>query len=184
MTTLTPPYRVLAGRCIVDARDRLVARVEARHAVNTLGMVLYRNEDGTSDPDKLRGLSIAEADFLTHEIARVLTSHERIAAALQALLDWGREHTGPTDLNSPHYLLIEAAQALQGEPPVAAPVVRKPEFVCGACKSHNISGIPSSVYWDIEAGRWEISDCATIEDLQCMDCESSDVQSTDAGVSP
>lgn len=91
MTTLSPPYRVLAGRCIVDARDRLVARVEARYAVNTLavntlGMVIYRNEDGTSDPDKLRGLSPTEADALTHEIARVLTNHQRITDALIRLM--------------------------------------------------------------------------------------------------
>jgi len=50
-----------------------------------------------------------------------------------------------------------------------------PEFVCGACGSHSISGIPSSVYWDEDKG-WTISDCATIEDLQCMDCDSVDVQ--------
>jgi hypothetical protein len=38
---------------------------------------------------------------------------DRITAALRALLDWGREHTGPRDPNSPHVLLIEAAEALK-----------------------------------------------------------------------
>jgi hypothetical protein len=38
---------------------------------------------------------------------------DRITAALQAILDWGREHTSPHDINSPHPLLIEAAAALK-----------------------------------------------------------------------
>jgi hypothetical protein len=32
--------------------------------------------------------------------------------ALRALLDWGREHTSPRDANSPHKLLVAAADAL------------------------------------------------------------------------
>ena len=38
---------------------------------------------------------------------------DRITTALQAILDWGREHTSPHDINSPHALLIEAAAALK-----------------------------------------------------------------------
>lgn len=33
-------------------------------------------------------------------------------AALEALTDWGRDHTGPRDTNSPHQLLIAACNAL------------------------------------------------------------------------
>jgi hypothetical protein len=35
-----------------------------------------------------------------------------LLAALQALLDWGREHTSPRDPNSPHTLLIDAVRAI------------------------------------------------------------------------
>jgi hypothetical protein len=38
---------------------------------------------------------------------------DRITAALQAFLDWGRDHTSPHDPNSPHTLLIEAQAALK-----------------------------------------------------------------------
>lgn len=36
-----------------------------------------------------------------------------LLAALQALLDWGREHTSPRDANSPHALLVAAAEAIE-----------------------------------------------------------------------
>lgn len=44
--------------------------------------------------------------------ARLVAASPRLAAALLALLEWGREHTSPTDANTPHALLIEAAAAL------------------------------------------------------------------------
>ena len=52
----------------------------------------------------------------------------------------------------------------------------KPEFICNDCKSHSISGLPTSVYWNTDTGRWEVSDGADIEDLQCIDCESDDIR--------
>lgn len=44
-----------------------------------------------------------------------------ITAALTALLDWGREHTSPTDANSPHELLIAAKAALDAKGYPVAP---------------------------------------------------------------
>ena len=44
--------------------------------------------------------------------ARFVAASPRMAAALLALLEWGREHTSPTDANTPHALLVEAAAAL------------------------------------------------------------------------
>jgi hypothetical protein len=35
-----------------------------------------------------------------------------VRAALEALLDWCREHTGPTQPDSPHALLVAAHEAL------------------------------------------------------------------------
>jgi len=38
---------------------------------------------------------------------------DQLAAALCELLDWGRAHTSPTDDNSPHRLLVNAAELLR-----------------------------------------------------------------------
>ena len=43
--------------------------------------------------------------------AHLIAAAPDMLAALVALLDWGREHTSPTDANSPHALLIDAAAA-------------------------------------------------------------------------
>jgi len=45
-----------------------------------------------------------------------MDTDDKVRAALQALLDWGREHTSPRDANSPHHLLVAAQAALA--PPV------------------------------------------------------------------
>lgn len=44
--------------------------------------------------------------------ARLIAFAPEILEALQALLDWGRDHTSPRDANSPHQLLIKAAEAI------------------------------------------------------------------------
>jgi hypothetical protein len=40
------------------------------------------------------------------------SSQSELLAALKALTDWGREHTSPTDHNSPHALLVNACRAI------------------------------------------------------------------------
>jgi hypothetical protein len=47
--------------------------------------------------------------------------NDRIANALAALLDWGRENTSPRDPNSPHALLVEAAAALEARKAALCP---------------------------------------------------------------
>jgi hypothetical protein len=113
---LTPPYRVIAGRGIVDSQDRLVARIEARFAVNSLGMVLARNEDGTSHPDRLRGMSPTEADALARDLVRVLNSHTRIVAALRRLMNAPDVHLDDIEEETCE-ALDEAEAALAGAPP-------------------------------------------------------------------
>jgi hypothetical protein len=43
----------------------------------------------------------------------VYAAAPQLAAALKDLLNWGREHTSPQDANSPHFLLVAAAKALE-----------------------------------------------------------------------
>lgn len=45
-------------------------------------------------------------------IVTVKDTASDMAKALEALLEWGREHTSPRDANSPHDLLVAAAAAL------------------------------------------------------------------------
>jgi hypothetical protein len=42
----------------------------------------------------------------------LMAAAPELLAALEALTDWGREHTSPRDDNSPHLLLIAAMEAL------------------------------------------------------------------------
>jgi len=44
--------------------------------------------------------------------ARLIAAAPELLAALQALTDWGREHTSPRDDNSPHLLLIAAMEVI------------------------------------------------------------------------
>ena len=44
--------------------------------------------------------------------AHLIASAPDLLAALEALLDWGREHTSPTQPNSPHNLLVAACAAI------------------------------------------------------------------------
>jgi hypothetical protein len=52
------------------------------------------------------------------EIIRRVNNHERLVKALRDLTDWGREHTSPTDANSPHDLLVAAQDVLNEVPDV------------------------------------------------------------------
>jgi hypothetical protein len=40
------------------------------------------------------------------------STQAELLSALKALTDWGREHTSPTDHNSPHSLLVNACRAI------------------------------------------------------------------------
>ena len=44
--------------------------------------------------------------------ACLIAAAPELLAALEALVDWGREHTSPSDANSPHALLADAAHAI------------------------------------------------------------------------
>jgi hypothetical protein len=44
--------------------------------------------------------------------ARLIAAAPDLLAALQALTDWGRDHTSPKDPNSPHALLVAARAAI------------------------------------------------------------------------
>lgn len=46
------------------------------------------------------------------ENARLIAAAPDLLAALQALTDWGRDHTSPKDPNSPHALLVAARAAI------------------------------------------------------------------------
>jgi len=46
------------------------------------------------------------------EHARLLAAAPALAAALRALVEWGRTYTGPRDPHSPHTLLIAGVAAL------------------------------------------------------------------------
>ncbi len=60
----------------------------------------------------LVGIAMLRADVRHIPIARRMLAAEALLAALQALLDWGRDHTSPLDAHSPHLLLIEAEAAI------------------------------------------------------------------------
>ncbi|MFZ4695068.1 MAG: hypothetical protein ACOYMV_08080 [Verrucomicrobiia bacterium] len=66
------------------------------------------------EPGGLRFISIGARNNWTEQEAnaRLIAAAPRTAAALRALLEWGRNHTSPTKANSPHALLVEAEGAL------------------------------------------------------------------------
>lgn len=69
--------------------------------------------------DQLRMINARAGSDWRDDVLDTETSYD-LAAALRSLLDWCREHTGPTDANSPHALLVTAAAVLrrydEGEP--------------------------------------------------------------------
>ncbi len=77
---------------------------------------VYRDQDGyhvlDSESDKVclmnRWLEPTEA----YREAQVIAAAPDLLAALSGLAEWGREHTGPLDANSPHDLLIAAVAAI------------------------------------------------------------------------
>lgn len=44
---------------------------------------------------------------------KAIAATPALVSALEALVDWGRNHTSPSDPNSPHKLLIDAVEVLQ-----------------------------------------------------------------------
>jgi hypothetical protein len=46
------------------------------------------------------------------EYARLFAAAPALLASLTALTDWAREHTSPTDANSPHALLVAGVAAI------------------------------------------------------------------------
>jgi hypothetical protein len=117
---LCPPYRVIAGRGIVDASNRAIATVHARRVLNERGYVTQSNELADTAP----GLSPTEADALAHELVRVLNSHTRIAESLQWFVEFCDEHEQWTDVSlcngrddsAEAVWLREARAAVAGEP--------------------------------------------------------------------
>jgi hypothetical protein len=59
----------------------------------------------------------AAYEVAVRTLAETSVQESRLAAALKALLDWGREHTSPRDANSPHALLVAATEALDDVTP-------------------------------------------------------------------
>jgi hypothetical protein len=59
----------------------------------------------------------AAYEVAVRTLAETSVQESRLAGALRALLDWGREHTSPRDENSPHELLVAATEALDDVTP-------------------------------------------------------------------
>lgn len=68
---------------------------------------------GISGTDKYRSrlATLTEAGHAA-KVGPLFAAAPDMLAALQALSDWGREHTSPRDANSPHALLVAAAKAI------------------------------------------------------------------------
>ena len=49
---------------------------------------------------------------ISQKNAAIVAAAPDLLAALQALTDWGRDHTSPKDPNSPHALLVAARAAI------------------------------------------------------------------------
>lgn len=49
---------------------------------------------------------------ITEANARLIAAAPELLSALRSILDWGREHTSPTEPNSPHGLLVAAHLAI------------------------------------------------------------------------
>jgi hypothetical protein len=59
---------------------------------------------------------ITDAECVTRQASRIrnLTSDNMLLLkTLQVWLEWGREHTGPTQPNSPHRILIETCNVIE-----------------------------------------------------------------------
>lgn len=62
---------------------------------------------------------IETQQILRRRLDAAKATNDQLVDALEALLDWGREHTSPTDPNSPHALLVDTAAVLaelKGDP--------------------------------------------------------------------
>lgn len=75
--TGTAPFRVIAGRGIVDAEGRVIAHCQARAV----------EEDGITTWAPSAGFTFAEADDNAHGIAHVLNAHDAMRAGLRYILE-------------------------------------------------------------------------------------------------
>jgi len=63
-------------------------------------------------PGALSLARVAAVAYVKDADLTLMTAAPDLFSALCDLLDWGREHTSPRDPNSPHALLIKAADAI------------------------------------------------------------------------
>jgi len=129
----------------------------------------------------------ARADAIGHAIA-----HDRhMAMGLQRNDDTGEDEFGfcPLSAIGPAFvhLPLERYEAGTGrivvlnvfqvpDPRIVAAPVPAPEFECKDCGSSHISGLPTSVEWDVEHGRWHVPATADVEELQCCLCQSDNIK--------
>lgn len=90
--------------------------------------VLPRRPDATDTPtdalnEAIEFIMCARGDFIDHDgeeatrdtvwwLETLADTYDDTLVALKALLDWGRDHTSPTDPASPHPLLVAAKAAI------------------------------------------------------------------------
>lgn len=79
--TGTAPFRVIAGRGIVDAEGRVIANCQARRMLDNKGYVVEAWRDGDAP------IQPAEADDNAHGIAHALNVHDAMRAGLRYILE-------------------------------------------------------------------------------------------------
>ena len=89
-----------------------LARVAQALGVDGDGLKPHRLPIGQLEYEGLYSLAVTQARGWNGLCAIMATRATGIRAALSALLEWGRDHTGPTQPDSPHALLVAAQHAL------------------------------------------------------------------------